>query len=126
MQFFLFSLPHFFSLVLQVSPQIVDLKLYNDNKPALGHDNTQAEVTVKFELIQEGCRQYVEIAKSEGSLSLAKISLECCKHARAHVQACTCACARACVTLLKLTYDPDTGYGCLRTLFIRLSPGTPI
>ena len=76
MQFFLFSLPHFFSLVLQVSPQIVDLKLYNDNKPALGHDNTQAEVTVKFELIQEGCRQYVEIAKSEGSLPLAKISMD--------------------------------------------------
>ena len=94
------SRPHSLSLILQASPQLVDLKLFNDNTPALGHDNEQAEVTVKFELIQEGCSQYVVIAKSEGSVPLA---CNIVGYVFERYQLCTCACARARVTWLKLT-----------------------
>ena len=88
------------SITLQASPQFLDLKLFNDNQPAIGHDGKQAEVSVKIELIQQGCRQYVEIVKPEGSLPLAYLIPG---NVFERYQLSTYACVRARMSLHTLT-----------------------
>ena len=54
---------------LQGSPQIVILKCFNEGKATMGHDHEQAQVTVKFELLQEGRMQYAVRLKNEGPVT---------------------------------------------------------
>ena len=77
----------------------------------MGHDQEQAQVTIKFELLQEGHKQYAVRIKNEGPVTCVCERESVCVCVCARAFTCTCVSVYMCVRLMRHHVLTQLHYG---------------